>query len=247
VQTENSPSPRPLKPRVKYVSKYWWVGVLIILAIAGGIPALRVQKYWEQRTLCQTNLRRLSTSLLLYAQDYEGALPPPESRQQGVWRSWVDMADPYKKGQDIEECPANPAVGARHAVLGYPFPCSYALNYRFFGVFAPGPFAVENVEIPAQTALLVEAGWQRDGGPFGPPAKPLAMSAYFDTAQMPAAYPSPHNRRMSISAIDGHTVCVKVAHYSPAWHDPMYGRVGRNIYNWNGGHPNGNTGSPPRE
>ncbi len=245
MQTENSPGLSPSK--AKRFPKYWWLVVLIVMAIAGGIPAVRLQQYWEQRASCQTNLRRLSTALLLYAQDYEGALPPTESRQGDVWRSWVEMADPYKKGQDIEECPSNPAAGARHATLGYPFSCSYALNYRFFGVFAPGPFAVENVEIPAQTVLLVEAGRMREAGPFGPPASPLAMSAYFDTAQTPRAYPSPHDRRMCISAIDGHTVCVRVAHYSPAWHDPMYGRVGRNVYNWNGGHPNGDTGTPPRE
>lgn len=217
------------------------------MLVAALVPAFRWQDYWEKRTLCQSNLRRLSNALLLYAQDHDGSLPPTESSQNGVWRSWVELADAYKKGQELESCPANPAEGARHATLGYPFPYSYAMNYRFFGVFSKGPFAAENVEIPAQTALLVEAGWRRDSSPFGPPGKPLAMSAYFDTTEYPTAYPSPHDGRMSVAALDGHSVSVKVAHYDKPWHDPLYGRLGGSIYNWNGGHPNGDIAGPARE
>ncbi len=73
------------------------------------------------------------------------------------------------------------------------------------------------------------------------------MPTYSDTGAAPLAYPSPHDRRMNVTAADTHTATVKVAHYRPAGHDPLYGRLGGNIYNWNGGHPNGDTAGPPRE
>jgi prepilin-type processing-associated H-X9-DG protein len=145
------------------------------------------------------------------------------------------------------ECASNPARGAKHAILGYPYPYSYALNERFFGVFSPGPFPVENVEIPEQTVLLAESGWRRGSGPFGPPEQPVSMSAYTDTGLNPLAYPSPHDDRMNLAAADGHAVSLRIAHYGTAGHDTQFGRVGGALYNWNGGHPNGDTAGPPRE
>ena len=52
-----------------------------------------------------------------------------------------------------------------------------------------------------------------------------------------------------VVAVDGHAVMVEVKHYGPedSPHDPLYGRIGNSIYNWNGGHPNGETDTPPRE
>lgn len=216
--------------------------------IAGLLSLLAWQRAQSQRTACQSNQRRLAIALLLYAQDNEGCLPPPEQRRSdGGWRTWVDALEPYVVREGTTVCPANPAQGARNPYQGYPFPHSFALNERFYGVFAPGPFPIENLEIQARTVLLVEGGWFRAEGPFGRPTYPWAMSVYWDTAWWPNVYPSPHAGRMNVVAADGHAITVTVAHYSAADHDPLYGRLGGTIYNWNGGHPNGETSGPPRE
>src|SRR2546430_1583372 len=117
----------------------------IVMPVA--VLALKTRLIEDRRTLCQTNLRRLSTALLLYAQDHDSALPPPEYQAaNGRWRHWMDIADPYLGGQNLTACTANRADGAISASHRYPYPISYALNERFFGVFAPGPFPVENIE-----------------------------------------------------------------------------------------------------
>jgi len=220
--------------------------VLLILAVVGA-PLIRWQYTESAKTACLSNERRLATALLLYQQDHDGRLPPPDyALPDGEWRHWVGILQPYITHEEITVCPVNGARGAREPRHGYLFPYSYALNERFFGVFGPGPFPLENLEIPAQTALLVESGGWRGRAPGGQTGL-WSASVYTDTARWPAAYPSPHDERMNVAAADGHVVTVKVAHYQPGGHDPLYGRLGGTIYNWNGGHPNGDLGGPPIE
>jgi prepilin-type processing-associated H-X9-DG protein len=120
---------------------------------------------------------------------------------------------------------------------------SYALNERFFGRFAPGAFPIDNLELPAKTALLVEAG------PWLHPSRGTKTinHIYFDIANSGGMFPSPHGGKMNVAAADGHVTAVRPAHYAPEGHDPLFGRIGGSMYNWNGGHPNGDTGGPPRE
>lgn len=223
------------------------LAVVVLMVVAASVPALMWQRAESTRTRCQSNMRRLSTALLLYAQDHDGRFPPPEYRiASGDWRTWVDPLNYLISPDKITSCPRNPAEGARHPAFGFAYPHSYALNERFYGVFSSGPFPVENLELPAQTVLLAESG-----GFHGPaPARSngfWCMDVYTDTAKWPAAFSSPHDQKMNVSAADGHVVSVKVAHYSAEGHDSFYGRLGGSIYNWNGGHPNGDTSGPPRE
>ena len=91
------------------------------------------------------------------------------------------------------------------------------------------------------------SGRARIGDPLGSPARNTARAAYTDTATEPESYRSPHAGRMNVAAADTHTVNIKVAHYNTAGHDPLLGRLGAAVYNWNGGHPNGDTAGPPHE
>jgi len=192
-------------------------------------------------------MRRLSSALLLYAQDHDGRLPPPDYRTTaGEWRHWLGILQPYYSPDPITRCPVNHADGAMQPIQGYAYPYSYALNERFWGVFSPGPYPIENLELPAQTVLLAESGGFRGVTPDGKSGF-WSMSIYTDIAKWPQAFPSPHDGRMNVAAVDGHVVSMKVAHTSPEGHDSVYGRFGGSIYNWNGGHPNGDTGGPPRE
>jgi prepilin-type processing-associated H-X9-DG protein len=216
--------------------------------MAGGVSALYWRTVLSQRTLCQSNLRRLGTGLLLYAQDHDGRFPPTDYRlPDGTWRPWAAVLHPYYDDPAVLTCPSNRAESATEPYRGYRYPYSYSLNMRFYGVFSRGPYPLENLELPGQTALVVESGRYRTDGPFGKRTYPWAMAGYWDTAWWPGGYPSPHLRRMNVAAADGHVVWLPVAHYRPGAHDALYGRLGRSIYNWNGGHPNGDTAGPPRE
>lgn len=225
------------------------LGVVVVGAAAGVWMGAGRAALQSARTGCLTNERRLSTALLLYAQDYDARIPPIAYRRpDGAWRTWFSLLSHYTAGQDIAVCPTySGEPDTRDVYSGYAFPSTYALNMRFSDVFGKGAFPIENIELPAQTVLLAEAGPLRSDGPYGPPVHSVCMSYYWDTAWWPEAYPSPHSRRMNVSAADGHAVNVKVEHYKKEDHDPLYGRLGGAIFNWNGGYPNGDTNGPPLE
>jgi prepilin-type processing-associated H-X9-DG protein len=193
-------------------------------------------------------MRRIGNALLLYAQDYDSCLPQPEKPLGGGrWRTWWDGIQPYLGSGGPAQCPQNPVDGAVNPYYQYPFEVSYALNERFYGRFGPGPFPVDNVELPEATALLVEAGRIRTHGPLSHKSSRQAMTWYWDVAWFPNGYPSPHNGRMNVACADGHVANLKVQTYTAVQHDALYGLLGDGVYNWNGGRPNGRAFEAPRE
>ena len=133
---------------------------------------------------------------------------------------------------------------------------SYALNHRFWGEFGPGPFPVGNLEIPEQTALLVEAG-RMAADPRHPQLANthnggLAVDLYTDTTDRVGGlspFPSTHGGQIGMVAADGHGLTARALFYGPndGPHDKKLGRIGDAVYNWNGGHPNGETDKPACE
>jgi prepilin-type processing-associated H-X9-DG protein len=242
----------PASPVMSFLRSHKPLAVLGAVALAGvlvgGVYALRWQYLQSRKTACLSNMRRLGTALLLYSQDHDGRLPPPEYQlSNGEWKPWTATLRSYYDEVRVLTCPANCAAGARDPYRGYRYESGYSLNLRFYGVFGAGPFPVENLEIAAQTALLVEGGPCRVHSPLSHETYPWALPWYWDTAWWPSIYASPHGGRMNIAAADGHVETVIVAHYAKKDHDPVYGRIGHSVYNWNGGHPNGETDGPPRE
>lgn len=239
---------------------------IIALILLGLMLALMPLLHWQQGEIAQerslSNLRRLADSLQLYAQDYDGCLMPPvEFRKEAPPLTWPVRAQGYLSSlPGLLDNPANPVSAAPHPLTDpthrYRIPTSYALNRRFFGVFSKGPFSLDNLELPEQTVLLVEAGpmWSHTGRGTNrtPTPHSIARLDYGDTAdrvQGLVCYPSTHFGKMAVVAADGHAKSLRVAHYGSAdgLHDPLYGRIGDDIYNWNGGHPNGLTDTPPHE
>jgi type II secretory pathway pseudopilin PulG len=237
------------------------IALLLVAVLIALPPLLDWQRLNEQRTLSLSNLRRLTLALQLYAQDYDGCLPVPAERQtDGQWLTWPDRIKGYTQLSSIRENPSNP-ISALHTTvmepdLHIPVHTCYALNHRFNSQFSRGPFHLENLEMSNQTAMLVEAGpmWNVTGrdGQSDPHPAPYARLDYGDTLNRYrglVAYPSTHGGRIAVSAADGHAASLRVEHYLPADgpHDPLYGRIGGDIYNWNGGHPNGELDHPAHE
>ena len=230
--------------------------ILLLIGI-GAAPLLKWRNAEEHRAICLSNVRRISLGMLIYQQDWDGHLPPPSRKESdGVWSNWEMLTRQYCGSIPVAECPENRLLsGSVDALNGCPVTSNYALNRRFWGVFSPGPFPFENLELPSQTALLVEAGNLRKD-PFGAVRRdspiPLATLEYDDVMALvngQNAYPSPHSEKMVVCAADGHAISLKVEHYfrKDGIHDSLYGRIGDNIYNWNGGHPNGQLDTPPKD
>ena len=218
---------------------------------------LRWYRVGEERTLSLTNIRRLSQGALLYAQDWDAAtMPPPYEVQPGVWQSWPALLRPYVSPDSTFSNPSNPVIpfhsSLRDPIHDYAVNSSFAVNRRFWNCFGKGPFPLDNLELPEQTALFVEAGKMWKDPLKYSPWRPIGLLEYGDMEDRVGSYcpyPSTHDGLMSIVAADGHGIIVSVLHYRPKTgpHDEMYGRIGSNIYNWNGGHPNGQTDHPARE
>lgn len=234
------------------------VCAVVLIGLAAGLfvpPLLRWRQMGEERALSLSNLRRVGTGALLYAQDWDGRLMPVAERSaDGGWQTWPDTLRPYVGGDSTFLNPANPTVAAtHHPTAGYPVRSSYAFNRRFWNTFSPGPFPLENLELSEQTVLFVEAGpfWNDPIRKVRATDPHPALLDYGDTTdrrQSLVPYPSTHDGRMAVVAADGHGVIVTVEHYdAKTRHDTQYGRLGGNIYNWNGGHPNGETDRAPRE
>ena len=229
--------------------------MLGVVALIGLPPLLEWRQMGERRALSLSGLRRIGTGALLYAQDWDGRLMPVAERlPTGGWQTWPDTLRPYVSGDAAFENPSNPTtVATRHPVDGYSVRSSYALNKRFWNTFTPGPFPLDNLELSEQTALFVEAGpfWGRPTRKLRSDTAVSALLDYGDTTDRwhdLCPYPSTHDGRFAVVAADGHGVVVSIEHYDKRLrHDSLYGRIGSNLYNWNGGHPNGETDRPPRE
>lgn len=241
------------------------VGALILLLgalLVGLFPLYAWQRGELEQARSLSNLRRLADSLQLYAQDYDGCLMAPvQFYPSAPPLTWPTRLQGYLSSlPGLLENPANPTTAAPSSLMDplhrYHISTSYALNRRFYGVFSKGPYSLDNLELPEQTVLLVEAGpmWSHTGRGRDrtPTPHPIARLDYGDTTdrvQGLVCYPSTHFGKMAVVAADGHAKSVRIAHYGPADgpHDPLYGRIGDDIYNWNGGHPNGFVDTPPHE
>jgi hypothetical protein len=245
-------------PRSRSRRRWFLLVALIVLLLSLGLPPLLSwQRTEHQNSASLSNLRRLAIGFLLYTQDWDGRPPPIAQRPTpSTWLTWVDTLRPYVSTPSAFSNPANPVAPfgpkVRHPAQGYEVQTSYALNRRLWDTFSRGPFPFDNLELPGQTALFVEAGplWRTPTRPGL--SAPLAVLDYGDTTDRVRGYvpyPSTHSGKMAIVAADAHAVTVKVEHYRPedGPHDPLYGRIGGSLYNWNGGHPNGQTDSPAHD
>ena len=258
-----TPTPEPRSDPSPPVSlaRPLWPGRAAVIAVFGIVawivlpPLLEWRQMGERRALSLSNIRRIGTGALLYAQDWDGRLMPVAERlPEGRWQTWPDTLRPYVSGDTTFESPSNPTTAAtHHPTAGYPIRASYALNRRFWNTFSPGPFPLDNLELSEQTAMFVEAGpfWSRPTRKLRSDTPAFALLDYGDTTDRLHdlyPYPSAHDGRIAVVAADGHGLIVTVEHYDrKTRHDTMFGRIGGSLYNWNGGHPNGETDRAPRE
>lgn len=89
------------------------LGIVAILA-AVMFPVFAKARNAARLTSCRSNVKQLSTALLMYAQDYDERLPPA-----GAWESG---AMPYYKNPRVNVCPSD-SLGAE----------SYAFNAALSG------------------------------------------------------------------------------------------------------------------
>ena len=207
-----------------------------------------------------TNLQRLASGTLLYAQDWDGKPPPVALRlPTGETRFWKDTLRGFIEPRHLIN-PGNPVFEENANGEVKPSDCSpsasgFAMNKRFQDTFGSGTYPLDNLELPSQTALFVGAGkaWKDPLNPDSQKSLEYTLT-YRDVSEKTGGglflYPSSMRRKLPVAAADGHAELVEVENYNPSPtrpHDKLYGRIGGGIYNWNGGYPSGETDRPPRE
>lgn len=116
--------------------------VIAIVAILAAIlwPVFARAKAKAQQTVCLSNARQLGLAVAIYAQDYDGCLPPAIAGEPDWSQLWsvMELLEPYTKTQEIELCP----VDGQGEVDFSAFPglrrYSYGWNRRIFAWRLPG-------------------------------------------------------------------------------------------------------------
>jgi prepilin-type N-terminal cleavage/methylation domain-containing protein len=164
--------------------------VIAIIAILAAIlfPVFARAREAARKTACLSNTKQVGTALMMYAQDYEETLPPPQLGTcpgLGCY-GWADVVFPYIKNEKVFDCPSS--IIRTQLIPGVNPP-------RFYRDFSSGgPDATTNAALPANVnynygvnAFAIAAGSPVGvGGVFGQQAGTLAYPNLFL-----AAIPSP--------------------------------------------------------
>ena len=146
--------------------------VIAIIAILAAmlLPALSKAREKGRQTVCIGNLKQISLSFLMYAEDYEGYFPPavcyPDASSEIGWDFATDDYMNYRPGfigqyitGRVFECPSRFKLNS----LGRPF-TGYAYNTSYLGGYSgvwfpePKPSAkVSRVRNPAGTVLVADS------------------------------------------------------------------------------------------
>jgi len=187
--------------------------VIAIIAILAAIlfPVFARAREKARQASCQSNLKQLSLSFQMYAQDFDETLPvcyyntPPGSTRvfpdgstaaAGPWL-WIHMIYPYVNNDGIFNCP----TGSGHYAGGYywDYAAAYAYN-RWVGKYPTNnerPTPISIVKKPAETPLLADCDYYL----MGPD------SNYADNDRRPT---DRHNDMLNMAYVDGHVKTIKL-------------------------------------
>ena len=154
--------------------------VIAIIAILAAIlfPVFSQAREKARQTACLSNMRQLSTSVLMYTQDYDEQYPMTANYNTGAVTPtiWSEMVQPYVKNEGIFKCPSSVGAGypATWATRGY---ASIGMNaqlaYRDPSTNAnvteafTSTLGLASVDEPARFALIADTANASVGGPMG--------------------------------------------------------------------------------
>ncbi len=138
--------------------------VIAIIAILAAIlfPVFARARENARKANCQSNLKQLSSSILMYAQDYDECLPPAYFGS-GTWvAKWSAIVVPYVKNEGVFRCPSDVPNTECGCGTVPRFPCSYGVNQNVMNPVHHGETCNNTTALishPADTVLALDA-WQ---------------------------------------------------------------------------------------
>jgi prepilin-type processing-associated H-X9-DG protein len=92
------------------------MGTAAVLGAGVALPVLTKARERAHEATCMNNMKQLAAAMMMYAQDWDGKLPPANR--------WRDAIKAYVKNDGVFRCPSDP--DKTHL-------CSYAMNRRLSG------------------------------------------------------------------------------------------------------------------
>ncbi len=144
--------------------------VIAIIAILAAIlfPVFARAREKARQTSCLSNQKQIALGLLMYASDYDEALPGfyYKAVDDANWPlfMWVDAARPYVKNDDIFRCPSGGDYLKEHSsnYAGSTIRLSYHVNDRVcYGGRGTFDNRMSKITHPAETLLTFDA-WHAD-------------------------------------------------------------------------------------
>jgi prepilin-type N-terminal cleavage/methylation domain-containing protein/prepilin-type processing-associated H-X9-DG protein len=157
--------------------------VIAIIAILAAIlfPVFAQAREKARQTSCLSNLRQLSSALLMYAGDYDELFPPVVARPDRTVRnlylmSWMHLLEPYTKNFGVYVCPSS-----GHTSQDYLHNSDLLQNYGYAPTLRiRGYDQITAIAGPFGTAL-----WEGIGGFYGSPiGKFLVDTPSYSQAQI---------------------------------------------------------------
>jgi len=188
--------------------------VIAIIAILAAIlfPVFARAREKARQTSCLSNLKQLGLGLLMYAQDYDEALPATYQWyvQGSDWPlyAWRPCIFPYVKNGQLFQCPSDSGAGADPSGSGLIPNSSYAANVNVMpGVRGTFDGSIGTITKPAETMMVFDA-WNPNrwcavdnaslGNGLGCNARPSGLR-YGDNVDI-----SRHNGGFNAVLCDGH-------------------------------------------
>ncbi len=184
------------------------IELLVVIAVVSVLAAILFPVFQSvrenaRRTACQSNEKQLALGVLLYAQDFDEALPPTQAADGTLW---PDSINPFVRNTQIRECPDD--TGEAN---------SYGLNeLAFVDLTDPGPPPVQTLaalQTPSETVMLGEIGTENDLATPRPNAFKLTApgGTLNDTADARPA--DRHVARVNVAWMDGHVKALRLEQF----------------------------------
>jgi prepilin-type N-terminal cleavage/methylation domain-containing protein len=184
--------------------------VIAIIAILAAIlfPVFAQAKNSAKATQCGSNVRNLSTAMVMYQSDHDDKFVLAAYGTSEGFFLWHDLIDVYVKNKDVWHCPGSQVKttdsnGSITSHFGYNL--GYLTNFRMDYSNANGHFAYGggDIEHPSETVLFTSAKASRPASWCGDDGK-LLLPPSWPTADCWGRPDPVHMEKATVAWIDTH-------------------------------------------
>jgi prepilin-type N-terminal cleavage/methylation domain-containing protein/prepilin-type processing-associated H-X9-DG protein len=211
---------------MKRKTAFTLIELLVVIAIIAILAAILFPVFAQAREKarqgnCLSNVKNLSTAILMYSQDYDEHMPAGSRTIDGTGIRWGGQIQPYVKNLKIFTCPSasqftyggqsGPTGGYgynacglnNHSLAEIAKPVETIMLGDSCGVQNTNPFRIR--PDLAAAWCTVEDKWDVDPAPRGTPCPNTGQDRPIDASRV--AYR--HSEQTSMSFIDGHVKALR--------------------------------------